>query len=298
MKRTKFQKKLTELEAEISAIFTSDWHLREDTPVCRTDDFWKMQWIKVDFISQLQGKYNCPVIHAGDLFHHWKPSPYLLTMAAKHLPRKFYTIYGQHDLPQHNLDLAEKCGVYNLVHSGVISLLNGTHFGQKASATNVPGINHKLLVWHRMVWHNKLPWPGCKDPNADELFDELPEYDVIVTGDNHKPFSVEYEGRVLVNPGSLTRQKADQHNHKPRIYLYSDTENRVEPIYIPIDENVVSRMHLDESEARNQRLEAFINKLNDDWETDIDFVENMNRFEQSNNIRPSIMKIVREAIES
>ena len=63
MKRTK------QTQTNIDAILTGDWHLREDTPICRTDDFQTAQWEKVRIISDLQKKYNCPVIHSGDLFH-------------------------------------------------------------------------------------------------------------------------------------------------------------------------------------------------------------------------------------
>ena len=94
-----------------TAILTGDWHLREDSPTCRTDDFWTTQWEKVDFVSDLQKKYNCQVIHSGDLFNHWKPSPYLLNKTMRHIPKEFYTVYGNHDLPQHNIELADKCGI-------------------------------------------------------------------------------------------------------------------------------------------------------------------------------------------
>ena len=85
-------------------IITSDWHLRETNPICRLDDFVEeTQWKKVNFISDLQKKYGCPVVHAGDLFDKWKPSPELLTKTMQHIPNDFHTIYGQHDLPNHNL---------------------------------------------------------------------------------------------------------------------------------------------------------------------------------------------------
>jgi hypothetical protein len=79
---------------EPSGILCSDMHLREDTPTCWIGDFQQEQWIAVQFINHLQKKYKCPVIHGGDLFHHWKPSPWLLRMAMKYLPDQFYTIYG------------------------------------------------------------------------------------------------------------------------------------------------------------------------------------------------------------
>ena len=101
-----------------SAILTSDFHLREDTPVCRTDNFWETQWKKVQWVKDLQREYDCPVLHAGDLFHAWKASPYLLRETMKHLPNNFWTIFGQHDLPQHSLELKNKSGVSALEEAG------------------------------------------------------------------------------------------------------------------------------------------------------------------------------------
>ena len=47
-----------------SAILTADWHLRDDQPICRTDDFWSTQWRKVNAVTELQTRHGCPVIHA------------------------------------------------------------------------------------------------------------------------------------------------------------------------------------------------------------------------------------------
>ena len=49
-------------QRNVTALFTSDLHLREDTPVCRTDDFLKAQIKKLKFLSALQAKHNCPVL--------------------------------------------------------------------------------------------------------------------------------------------------------------------------------------------------------------------------------------------
>ena len=55
------------------AIITSDWHLRETTPRCRTDNFWETQWEKIKFIKRIQKEieydsgYPIPILHAGDI---------------------------------------------------------------------------------------------------------------------------------------------------------------------------------------------------------------------------------------
>ena len=181
-------------------ILTSDWHLREDTPACWIGDFQAEQWSSVTFVASLQEKYDCPVIHAGDLFHHWKPSPWLLAQAINLLPKQFYTVYGQHDLPQHNWDLREKSGLYTLQVAKVLNVLDGYHYGQEISTdieNDIFGV--KMMVWHHLTYVNP-PFPGATGGNALSVLRKYRKFDLIVTGDNHQSFYVEYEGKLLVIP--------------------------------------------------------------------------------------------------
>ena len=288
------------------AILCSDFHLREDQPTCRTDNFVEAQWKKVDFVKDLQKKYDCPVFHSGDLFEYWKPSPNLLSETIKHLPWRFHTIYGNHDLPQHSMDLAYKSGVYTLWIAGELILLNGCHWGQTPDKNSWTWIFPRIdggedtkgiLAWHVMTYQGKKPWPGCVDPMAAKLLRKYPQYDLILTGHNHQSFTEEFEGRLLVNPGSLTRHKVDQIDHRPCVYLWYAKTNTVEPVYLPIEQGVISREHIEHSQERNDRIDAFISKLDNDWEAAVSFEENLERFEKSNNTRKSVMEIVYKAIE-
>ena len=291
MKRTKQNK-------TPSAILCSDFHLREDQPVCRTDDYEKAQWHKVDFIRELQTKYNCPVLHSGDLYNHWKPSPHLLSKTMEHLPKNFWTIYGQHDLPQHSMELAYKSGIATLERAGKLKIIQGCHWGEIPKHLSLTFNMKKVLVYHIMTYQGKRPWPGCTDPMAGKLLRKYPEYSLIVTGDNHKPFVEEYEGRLLVNPGSLTRHNADQIDHKPRVYLWYAETNTVEPVYLPIEQNVISREHISRKEERDGRIDAFISQLDSDWKAAVSFEENLERFFQANQIRKSVTEIVMKSIEN
>lgn len=296
MKRTKQNKRP-------SAILCGDFHLREDQPVCRTDDHETAQWIKVDFIKALQKKYNCPVLHSGDLFNHWKPSPHLLSKTIEHLPEQFWTIYGNHDQPQHNMELVYKSGIRTLFKAGKLKIFPGVHWGTfpetykqlRVEQTEIKG--KKILVYHIMTYQAKTPWPGCIDPMAGKLLRKYPEYDLILTGHNHKSFVEHYEGRLLVNPGSLTRHDADQINHKPRVYLWYAETNTVKPVYLPIEDNVISREHIERKEERDGRIEAFISQLDSEWEAEISFEENLKRFFSHNKIRDSVKDIVMNSIE-
>jgi DNA repair exonuclease SbcCD nuclease subunit len=287
-----------------SAILTGDWHLREDIPLCRIDNYWESQWYKARFVSALQTKHGCPVIHSGDLFDHWKPSPYLLTKTIEHLPKDFWTIFGNHDLPQNNIEMREKSGIEVLDRAGILNVLSGYHWNQTKpnpfdETIQFPG-GRRLLVWHVMVWQGDHPWPGCVDPEAGKLLRDTKGPDLILTGHNHKSFVVEHEGRLLVNPGSLMRMTADQIDHRPRVYLWYAEDNTVEPIYIPIDPDGVSpisRVHLDQIKEKDARIEAFIEKLNMDWSSEVSFRKNLEQFFANNKVSENVQNIIWKSLE-
>jgi DNA repair exonuclease SbcCD nuclease subunit len=278
-------------------ILCSDLHLREDTPTCYIGDFQKEQWDSLDFIKELQREYDCPILCAGDMFHHWKPSPFLLSQTIEHLPDDFWVVYGQHDLPNHNLELAYKCGINTLWQAGVLNIMPECHWDQ--TPKNGSSTLYDVLVWHVTTYKNNLPWPGCTVSSAKQILKKYPKYSLILTGDNHQPFVEEYEGRLLVNPGSMTRQDADQLNHRPRVYLWYAETNTVEPVYLPIVPGnvVISREHIDVVKQRNERLDAFVSTLNTDWEASVSFEENLKIFENTNQVRSTVMQIVYKAME-
>lgn len=283
------------------AILTSDWHLRETIPVCRTDDFCQTMWRKVGFISDLQKEHDCVVLHAGDLYDFWKPSPSLLTETVLHISNQFYSVYGQHDLPQHNFELASKSGLFNLWINKSVQMLHCYNWKETPEEYSFcPSItieDRKIMVWHKFNYQGKSPWPGCTDPTAIELLKTYPQFDLILTGDNHTPFIETFKNRLLVNPGSIFRMDADQIEHKPRVYLWYAETNEVEPVYIPIEEGVVSREHIDLKEKRENRISAFVSHLNDGYKISMNFAENLKRFEKSNKINELVMNIVYKSIE-
>lgn len=293
------QRKQNKQKADV--ILCSDLHLREDKPTCWTGDFLAEQWEALDFISSLQRMNDCPVLCGGDLFHHWKPSPFLISETIRHLPHRFHTIYGQHDLPQHSLELAYKCGINTLLEAKSLILLPNCHWGQTPDEFCQFSFHteHSILVWHVTTYKNDLPWPGCTASSAKRLLRKYPQYSLILTGDNHQPFVEEYEGRLLVNPGSMTRQNADQINHRPRVYLWYAETNTVEPVYLPIRPAIdcISREHIEVIERRNERIDAFVSNLDMDWEMSVSFKRNLQKFENKNKVQRPVMDIIYKAIE-
>lgn len=285
---------------KVSAILTSDWHLREDIPACWVADFQTLLWQTVDYISELQKKYRCPIIHAGDLFNNWKPSPYLLSKTLKHLPNDFYTIYGNHDLPQHNVDLAYKCGLNVLVEAGRVKIINGHHWGVDFDESQFIEIEgRKIHVAHVMTYVGRTPYPGCSDLPADRLLNKYKEFDLILTGHNHKHFSVHSGGKILVNAGGIIPSESDQIDYVPKIWLYDGIDNIVEPHVLPFfnSEMIQKPENIQRIEERNKRIDAFISKLNDNWEVDVNFEKNLERFFSVNSISKEVRDMVYSLIE-
>jgi DNA repair exonuclease SbcCD nuclease subunit len=300
-------------------ILCSDIHLREDIPICRIDNYWEAQWKKIDFISNLQKKYNCPVLHGGDLFDHWKPSPNLLRETILHLPDQFYTIYGQHDLPQHSLELVDKCGINVLEAAGKLQILDGTHWGElpkkESLFIKIPDHSNQMdvkescdkkyipkriinvLLWHVMNYVGQKPWPGCTDSSAIKLLQKYPQFNLILTGDNHKPFVETFDGRLLVNPGSMMRMDADQMDFKPRVYLWYAETNTVSAVYLPIQEGAVSREHLEKITQREGRIDAYVSKLDLEWKSSLNYEDNIKILLQKNHVRESVKTIIYKAID-
>ena len=298
-------------ERNIDAILTSDWHLRDIQPACRTDDFWLAQDQKIKFLNKLQKTWDCPILIAGDIFHAWKACPFLLAWAIENLPERIIAIPGQHDLPNHNIDLIHKAALFVLKKAGIVELLleretttidfpaisiHAFPFGSELAHIKPDGRCH-IAIWHHMVWTGKLPYPGCKDDPATEVLNKYPEYSLILTGDNHESFVVKQDDRLLVNPGSLTRQAADQIDHKPKVYLWSAADNTVEAIELPIRKNVVSRDHIERTKERDERIAAFVKRLSDDWEVGLSFERNLEQFIKTNTVRRSVVDIIHKAME-
>ena len=288
-------------------IITADWHLMEKnrTPPCRTDDYWKTQWQKLEEIANLQKKYNCYILLAGDIFEHWKTSPLLINTFYRIFPPTSNLILscaGNHDLPQHNEKLIAKSGYSTLELSSCLE----TRFYQGNYGRNLENYKNPFYYWldaeekkglkirmiHAMVWKGKRPWPDCVDPNVDAFMDKFPDTDLIITGHNHQTFTHRKGNRLLINPGSLTRHKADQIDHKPCVFLWRASDNTFKKHYLKIDKKAVSREHIEDKKEKDKRSLAFITSLKKKRKLSFSFEKNIERRLKENKIPEKVSEYV------
>lgn len=303
------------MSLSFGAVLTADWHLRETQPLCRTDNFWRTQANKIRYLRKLVEHRDAQMIMAGDLFHHWKPSPYLLRWAIRNLPKGVICVPGNHDLQGHSMVNYRKSGLAVVESAldwqvyagrGTITLENdaplhpigvqGFAYGQPVELVLPRGPNRNVLILHEMV--------GLQvDPNvhtelAHHLLTKYKDFDLIVTGHNHRPFHVSHKGRLLVNPGSITRQRSSE-THTPVVYYWDASANSVSQHTIPHDANVLSRAHITIEEERDERISQFVETLSDALasEEEMSFEDALETFLNKNkDIPPSVVEIVRDIV--
>jgi len=299
-----------------NAIFVADLHLTDSTPVSRTDNYFLAQQNKLTFLQSLSTRNNnCPILCAGDVFDHWKASPWLCSMAYNFLPRPFIGIPGQHDLPGHSIQQYQKSalaliesidGYVWMLQGGKMEFNNlyiaGVPFGQledfDPEALDISPGKRKILLLHELTWKDRKPHWSKGDYTVDELLMEFGEYfDLIITGDNHSGFVKQGEYSTLVNPGSMLRITADQADYQPRCYLYYSDNNEVKPVNIPIEKNVHTREHIDVKKERDERIEAYIEKMNQSWEVGLSFQKNLEAFFRENKTPKKVKEVIQWHLE-
>lgn len=271
-------------------ILCSDLHLRDDIPVARVDDYWEAQSTKLLFILDLSTKYDCDIFISGDFFNRAKSSQYLEQWAIKTIRGNFcslsntiYVIPGQHDLPNHNINLYDKSSLAVLEAAGVITVFKIPYDDLKCPAIYETHDKKKIAMIHTMVYEQHPIHENVGGTKASKLLKKYRDCDIVLTGDNHMTFTyTDDRGRSLVNPGGMMRMDADQIQHKPSVFMwYSD--NSIERIKLPVmDKNAVTREHIEKKEYRNAKMQTFIKRIGSDYEVGISFRKNMKTFLRKN----------------
>ena len=304
-----------EMKKTPTAILSADWHIRGDKPVCRTDDYMEAQKRKIDFIFNLSEENDqAPILVAGDVGHRPTWGDDLLRWTLDVLGKDLYNrgnlivIAGQHDLLNHRLENCYKRGLGILHNECVLTIhekglmdrgiaLHTFPYGRKIIPMDIHFPKNVAIV-HQMViksQEDKL-WEAQSAWDAKRLLKKFPCYDLIVSGDNHQSFVIEHEGRLLVNAGSLMRMTSNQIEHKPSVYLWYAEDNSVERVYLPIEDDVIDRSHIDDVKDRDERIEGFVTRLKEHQEIGLNYEENLKEFLSKNKVGKLVEEKVWETL--
>lgn len=298
-------------EDEVLAILLADIHLSLKAPLWRSaePDWLAAQARPLGEVRELQRKYGCPVICAGDIFDRsrkiadgWNASPELINFAIKHLPDDMYAIPGQHDLPNHQYADIYRSAYHTLVQAGKIKDLlpvGITTIGERlvlfayppGYAIKSPYENDRnagdiwIAVVHDYVWIEEHSYPNAPDEKQldtkriNKFKSKLYGYDVIVYGDNHKGFLTAKGQTTIFNCGTLMRRKSDEIDYKPQVGLLLES-GEVIPHYLDTSRD----RHLDsvdmalKEERSDLDMVEFMDELGKLGETALEFKKAMKEF--------------------
>jgi DNA repair exonuclease SbcCD nuclease subunit len=256
----------------------------------------------MEVVSALQSLYDCPVLHAGDLFHHWRSSPELIAMTVKMLPRRFITIYGNHDLPYHSFAYKVKSALYVLEVGRHAKVINGVYWEAEQREEIQPDPidirGKKILLGHLAI---RVPgyeavWMDENAMSVDEVFEKY-DFDILVTGHYHLPFRIWRGERLLINPGPLTIQAfghfIDPPN--PTVYLLDVEGGRLIEMEIPEPRDTFALREDKANKINSELIDDFVQSLSE-LQNQIDVDSNIDQLlriiEEKYHVHPRVSRIL------
>lgn len=225
-------------DSEVVAVACSDVHFWPTPPVARSvePDWLGAQARPLDEIKALQKIHHCPVVIAGDIFHHYDPAPELVNWLLDNLPDDCYAVAGNHDLVNNRLADLHKTAYGTLVRAGRLTHLErlqpvylrgltlwGFSWGEEVvpcPSGDVTPFGIHVAVVHKYVWREGSTFPGAKaGAHVSALYKELRGYHAAVIGDNHAGFLADNQTPVIFNGGTLMRRRQDERDYKPAVGL-------------------------------------------------------------------------------
>ena len=294
-------------------LVTGDWHIDNSMIKTRKDNVLAACMDKIGQIFSIAQSHNCDaVLQPGDFFESHKANDFLKQYVIQFLKSGManipvYTILGQHDLRYHSsninntpLKVLEAAGVINILKDKPLVYPQDKVYIYGASwyeeiprpMRELKGFN--ILMCHKMIVDSKI-WEGQEDHTYGKILLKTTDYDLIVSGDNHKHF-IMHSGikssigkKLLINCGSLLRTRIDQEDHKPCVYVYNTAPREGEPVfeqvYLIVDdfENVIRLAEAKKIKEENEKLKEFVKALSVDTQlTGINYKRNVHTHIQEN----------------
>lgn len=287
-------------------LITGDWHIDKDTIKTRQDNIFATCIGKLGEIFQIAKTHKCSaILQPGDFFESHKANDFIKQYVIDYLKSDManipiYTVFGQHDLRYHSSNINNT--PLKVLHSaGVVSFLGRKPLVYPQDHINIYGASWfedvpeiwkdltgtNILVCHKMIVDTKI-WEGQEDFVYGKTFLAKNNFDLIVSGDNHKQFVI-HSGtgatigkRLLVNCGSLLRTRIDQGDHKPCVFIYDTDPDEnglvLEQIFLTIQDfdKVIKVEEATRIKAENEKLKEFVNALSVDTQlTGINYKRNV-----------------------
>jgi len=298
-------------QEDVIGIFCADIHLSIQAPVWRSaePDWMVAQARPLKELNELSAFYDCPVFCAGDIFDIAKSLPELINFATDNIPPNMYTIPGQHDLPEHQMEQIYKSAYQSLLYTDVaISIEYATGiipdcmvvpfpFGEKL--TEAPeSAKFKIAIIHEYKWIEGFSFPGASEASKIRnsiLGDKYYGYDLIVYGDNHKGFQTKIGDTIIFNCGTLMRRKSDEINYKPQIGLLTKDFEMI-PYYLNTSKDKYLETKTEEPE-KNLDMSQIIKELRKLGKSKLDFADAIEMYIKAGKASEGAIKVLLKAMK-
>jgi DNA repair exonuclease SbcCD nuclease subunit len=264
-------------------IITADLHLRKQKPRCRLDEDWIEQQRKsLQEIREIASRCKCPIAIAGDIFHTARQPHEIVNLFISEMKGSTTFIKeGNHD-EEHTMENIDKTAY------GTIAKI----FTELSKEETMQG--EQVIFLHELVFKTDKDRPiETIGKTAEELLDEYPDKKWIFVGDNHHNFHFEKNGRHVINPGCINRQKSNMKDYKPGVYHVDIEKGIVEFIELKSDTGeLVTDEYIKEQNEREDRIESFVSMIKSQGRITLDFISNLK------NKLDSLDKDVRVVVEN
>jgi len=261
----------------------TDPHISGRNPIVRTDNLVDVQFDKLDEVISISNQLKIPVVITGDIFEQPNVSYSISGDLAEILRKSLHGVYivvGNHDLMWYNMSSLKSTALGALLRS-VNTVKHISEFSSDYSlkidfcdwGQSIDKNQSNILITHKAVVPNKFRsfiWDKHKvNPNFWFESDvDIRAYDIVLCGHYHKQYGSE-DRKIISNPGSLTRRKAndDEMGHMPTINLVDTTERTVKLIKLSCASeaskvfNQEHIEHLQFGKEEKEQLHEFLNQL-------------------------------------
>lgn len=302
------------------AVLLSDLHIRTTTPRSRAEPDWlEVQANYFAQVQQIMRKHgDIPCIVAGDVFDSgWnaeKCPPSLINFAFDHLPRPIYAIPGQHDLPNHRLDLMERSAFWTLWKGGLLNYLNpfdtpttlgnATFWGfpwgvEIMPPEGGPREGLKVAIIHAYVWN--AAETKHKDAKPTDYVAhyrrKMKDYDVVLSGDNHSAWLSHAKKPIWFNHGGFINRNSDERGEIRSIgILMSDGSVKLERLDTSKDKwREVEELLTDP--AVRMDSEEFLKDLSDCGGEFFDFCSSVLKHLRKKEVRQEVQQLVTQILK-
>lgn len=263
-------------------ILTGDWHIQDDTPNSRIDNYKQTLVDKTDQLLNLCLQNNADLVIPGDIFSKIQTNNEFIIYFMK-LFKKFkdndinvISIFGNHDVYRTQYQLEEKTPLKILEESNLIKILrNGESleynntiiygWGYYDEIKEVPKIENKRNFG---IIHKFYSQPSYREYNFNQDDLQAIGLQYALLGHDHISYEVEKKPCIVFRPGALTRGTSHWYNFTRGVFVYlfntetfnySEISLRIRPyLEVAREQKVIEAM-----EKQDKTFKEYTKKMED-----------------------------------